>query len=169
MRYPTSKWTVESQFRRGEILFVDGRYKEAERAYAAVIAAGPGGFYEQGLYKHGWSLFKQSRGEESVTSFLKVIDNVLLEGNRLLDRDGLTRPQRELSDDAVRAVAITFYDLDGPQTLDAALKQRGDPPYAHLLYETLGDLYLQKERFQDAAQAYDAFAKRRPDSRYAPS
>lgn len=170
MRYPTSKWTVESQFRRGEILFTDSRYKEAERAYSAVIAAGPtGGFYEQGLYKHGWSLFKQSRGEESVASFLKVIDNVLIESNRLLDRNGLTRPQRELSDDAFRAVAITFYDLDGAQTLDGAMKQRGDPLYAHLLYETLGDLYLQKERFQDAALAYEAFAKRRPDSRYAPS
>jgi len=170
MRYPTSKWAVESQFRRGEILFSDARYREAEGAYGAVIAAGPkGGFYEQGLYKHGWSLFKQSRGEESVGSFLKVIDNVLIDSNRLLDRNGLTRPQRELSDDAFRAIAITFYDLDGSETLDAALKQRGDPLYAHLLYETLGDLYLQKERFQDAAQAYEAFAKRRPDSRYAPS
>jgi cellulose synthase operon protein C len=170
MRYPSSKWMVESQFRRGEILFSDARYREAESAYSAVIGAGPkGGFYEQGLYKHGWSLFKQNRGEESVGSFLKVIDSVLIESNRLLDRNGLTRPQRELSDDAFRAIAITFYDLDGSETLDAALKRRGDPLYAHLLYETLGDLYLQKERFQDAAQAYEAFAKRRPDSRYAPS
>jgi len=170
MRYPSSKWTVESQFRRGEILFTSARYKEAEGAYGAVIAAGPtGGFYEQGLYKHGWSLFKQSRGEESVRSFLKVIDNVLIENDRLLDRNGLTRPQRELSDDAFRAIAITFYDLEGPDTLDAALKQRGDPLYAHLLYETLGNLYMEKERFQDAAQAYEAFPKRRPDDRYAPS
>ena len=37
------------------------------------------GFYEQGLYKHGWSLFKQSRGEESVASFLQVLDRVLVE------------------------------------------------------------------------------------------
>ncbi len=171
MRYPSSKWRVESQFRRGEILFSDARYREAEGAYGAVIAAGPkGGFYQQGLYKHGWSLFKQSRGEESVGSFLKVIDNVLVENNRLLERNGLTRPQRELSDDAFRAIAITFYDLEGAVSLDTALKQRGaDPLYAHLLYETLGDLYMEKERFQDAAQAFEAFPKRRPDDRYAPS
>ena len=38
-----------------------------------------------------------------------------------------------------------------------------------MLYNSLGDLYLEKERYQDAAKAFEAFAKRRPDDRYAPS
>ena len=169
-QYPDSKWITEAQFRRGEILFSAQRYKDSERAYAAVVAAGPeSGYYDQGLYKHGWSLFKQSRGEESVTSFLKLIDRVMIDNGKLRDRDALDRPSRELSDDAFRAVAITFYDLDGPESLDAFLKQRGDPVYAHLLYENLGNLYIEKERYQDAALAYEAFAKRRPDDRFAPS
>ncbi|HEY6640696.1 tetratricopeptide repeat protein [Povalibacter sp.] len=169
-QYPDSKWITEAQFRRGEILFSATRYKDAEGAYAAVVAAGPqSGYYDQGLYKHGWSLLKQSRGEESVGSFLKLIDRVMIENGRLRDRDALDRPSRELSDDAFRAVAITFYDLDGPESLDAFLKQRGDPVYAHLLYENLGNLYIEKERYQDAALAYEAFAKRRPDDRFAPS
>ena len=169
-KYPDSAWLTESQFRRGEILFSRGRYADAERAYAAVTKAGPdSGFYEQGLYKHGWSLFKQSRGEESVGSFLRLLDRVLIKDGKLRERDSLTRPERELTDDALRAMAITFSDLEGPETLDAALKQRGDPVYAHLLYESLGNLYIEKERYQDAALAYEAFAKRRPDDRYAPS
>jgi tetratricopeptide (TPR) repeat protein len=169
-KYPQSQWVTESQFRRGEILFSSGHYRDAEKAYAAVTAAGPdSGFYEQGLYKHGWALFKQSRGEESVGSFLRLLDRVLVRDGKLRARDSLTRPERELSDDAMRAMAITFADLDGPETLDAALKQRGDPVYAHLLYEALGNLYIEKERYQDAALAYEAFAKRRPDDRYAPS
>ncbi len=168
--YPNSKWATEAQFRRGEILFSATRYKDSERAYAAVVAAGPeSGYYEQGLYKHGWSLFKQGRGEESVASFLKVIDRVLTRDGKLRERDSLQRPERELTDDAFRAVAITFYDIDGPESLDAFLKQRGDPVYAHLLYESLGNLYIEKERYQDAALAFEAFAKRRPDDRFAPS
>ena len=168
--YPSSKWTTEAQFRRGEILFSAGRYREAEGAYAAVVNAGPdSGFYEQGLYKHGWSLFKQGRGEESVDSFLRVIDRVLVANGNLRPSDSLTRPERELTDDAFRAIAIAFYDLEGPDSLDAALRVRGDPVYAHLLYETLGNLYIEKERYQDAALAFEAFAKRRPDDRYAPS
>jgi tetratricopeptide (TPR) repeat protein len=170
-KVPNSKWNTEAQFRRGEILFSMARYRDAEAAYAAVVKAGPeGGFYDQGLYKRGWSLFKQGRGEESVASFLKVIDRVLIDGaGKLRDRDMLERPPRELTDDAFRAIAITFYDLDGAESLDAALKQSGDPLYAHLLYESLGNLYIEKERYQDAALAYEAFAKRRPDDRYAPS
>lgn len=169
-KYPSSKWATEAQFRRGEILFSAARYRDAEAAYAAVIAAGAdSGYYEQGLYKHGWSLFKQGRGEESVVSFQKVIDRVLLDNGKLRARDSLTRPARELTDDAFRTIAITFYDLDGPESLDAALKQRGDPVYAHLLYEALGNLYIEKERYQDAALAYEAFAKRRPGDRFAPS
>jgi TolA-binding protein len=169
-QYPAGRWTTEAQFRRGEILFSAARYGEAEKAYSAVISAGTdSGYYEQGLYKHGWSLFKQSRGEESVVSFLKLIDRVLVADGKLRPREALDRPERELTDDAFRAVAITYYDLDGPETLDAALRQRGDPVYAHLLYENLGNLYMEKERYQDAALAYEAFAKRRPDDRFAPS
>ena len=55
-----------------------------------MVTAGPdSGYYEQGLYKHGWSLFKQGRGEESVASFLKVIDRVLVEDGKLRERDSL--------------------------------------------------------------------------------
>jgi tetratricopeptide (TPR) repeat protein len=169
-QYPSSKWNTEAQFRRGELLFSAARYKDSEQAYAEVIAAGvDSGYYDQGLYKHGWSLFKQGRGEESVDSFLKVIERVLVDDGKLRERDALERPARELTDDAFRAVAITFYDLEGPESLDAFLGQRGDPVYAHLLYEALGNLYIEKERYQDAALAFEAFAKRRPEDRFAPS
>ena len=170
-QFPSSPWDTEAQFRRGEILFSATRYGDAEAAYRKVMDGGPdSGFYDQGLYKHGWSLFKQNRGEESVVSFLKVIERVLiLQDGKLKEREYLERAERELADDAFRAIAITYYDLDGAETLDAALKQRGDPVYAHLLYEGLGNLYMEKERYQDAALAYEAFAKRRPDDRFAPS
>lgn len=169
-QFPNSSWITESQFRRGEILFSLGRYRDAERAYAAVVSGGANsGFYEQGLYKHGWSLFKLSQGEESVGSFLRLLDRVLVSGGKIRQPEDLSRPERELTDDALRAVAITFSDLDGPESLDAMLKGRGDPLYAHRLYEALGNLYIEKERYQDAALAFEAFAKRRPDDRFAPS
>ena len=121
-KFPQSQWYTEAQFRRGEILFSAGRYRDAELAYNAVVKAGPeGDFYGQGLYKHGWSLFKQGRGEESVASFLKVLDRVLIARRQAApERDTLTRPERELSEDTLRVMAITFSDLDGPETLDGA-------------------------------------------------
>lgn len=169
-QYPHSTWTTEAQFRRGEILFSAQQYALAERAYTAVIAAGEqSSFFEQSLYKHGWSLFKQARGEESVGSFLQLLDRVLVRAGALQPVEALGRAQRELIEDALRVIAITFSDLDGPISLDAFLARQGDPIYAHRLYEALGQLYLEKERYQDAAQAYEAFAKRRPEDRFAPS
>jgi len=62
-RYPKTREIAEVQFRRGELLFSAKRYADSEAAYQQVIARGATGstFYEQSLYKHGWSQFKQSQ------------------------------------------------------------------------------------------------------------
>src|SRR5689334_24525601 len=77
-KYPQSPQLDEVQFRRGELLFSAKRYKEAEQAYAAVMGrGGSSAFYQQSLYKDGWSLFKQSLTLESLPSFGGVLDRVL--------------------------------------------------------------------------------------------
>lgn len=167
--YPKSERLAEAQFRRGEIHFSNGRYADADQAYAAVVAQGAAsGFYDQGLYKRGWALFKQARSDESTAEFLTLLDRVLAENGKLQQRDALSRPERELTDDAFRALAVTFADLEGPGTLDDVVARRSMPVYGHLLYGALGDLYLEKERFQDAALAYAAFVKQMPDDQNAP-
>ena len=74
----------EVQFRRGELLFSAKRYREAadglRRGHRAAVAASA--FYTQALYKHGWSLFKQSLNEDSLPSFAGVLDQQLLARQR---------------------------------------------------------------------------------------
>jgi tetratricopeptide (TPR) repeat protein len=167
---PAAALYPEAQFRRGEIFFSNGRYAEAEQAYAAVIkgAGKRSDFYAPALYKHGWSLFKQSRDEEASQSFLAVLDEVLTSGGELRETSGLTRAQREMADDSMRAMSITFASAEGVQSLQASLNRHGLRPYEPQLYRSLGDLYLEKERYQDAAETYRAFAKRQPMHREAP-
>src|SRR5688572_32495958 len=58
--YPRTTHLDEAQFRRGETLFVQKRYRESERAYAYVLGVGDSlPVYEQSLYKHGWPQFKR--------------------------------------------------------------------------------------------------------------
>ena len=170
-KYPQSQWYTEAQFRRGEILFSAGRYHDAELPTRRSSRRGPeGDFYGQGLYKHGWSLFKQSRGEESVASFLKVLDRVLVSDGKLRDRESLTRAGAR----AERRHAARHGDhvlgsrrpRDARRAAQAARQRSGVRAPA---VRRLGNLYISKERFQDAALAFEAFAKRRPDDRYAPS
>jgi tetratricopeptide (TPR) repeat protein len=74
----------------------------------------------------------------------------------------------ELVDDTTRALSIGFAGADGVATLQSALNRHGPAPYEALLHAALGDLYLEKERYQDAAQAYRAYAKRQPMDPEAP-
>jgi tetratricopeptide (TPR) repeat protein len=92
--HPSGAHYAEAQFRRGEIFFSAQRYADAERAYAAVLAHGASDFTVQSLYKHGWSLFKQSREDESAVSFLQLLDRVLVASDGARRADDLSRAQR---------------------------------------------------------------------------
>ncbi len=169
-RYPQSPQLDEVQFRRGELLFSDKRYADAEHAYAAVINRGPGSaFYQQSLYKHGWSMFKQSLALESLPSFGGVLDQELGTARaRSVQLEKLKRADRELVEDTLRVMSITFSYNDGAASLEQYMRQRGERPYAWLLYSRLGDLYVDKQRYQDAASVYRAYVARDPYSDQAP-
>jgi len=168
--YPQSPQLDEVQFRRGELLFSAKRYPEAEHAYAAVIARGAeSGFYQQSLYKHGWSLFKQSMTLESLPSFGKVLDRELgTTPAKAVRLESLKRADRELVDDTLRVMSVSFSYNDGVSSLERYVQQHGQRPYNWLLYERLGDLYVDKQRYQDGAGVYRAFVARDPYSDHAP-
>jgi TolA-binding protein/Flp pilus assembly protein TadD len=168
-RYPGKAHYDEAQFRRGELEFGAQKYADAEGAYAAVLALGPASdFYEQALYKRGWSLLKLSRDAESSESFLRLMDRLLVKDGKLRPASDLSRPEHELNDDALRALSITFAGTDGVASLEAAVAAHGSTPYESQLYRALGDLYVEKERFQDGAETYRAFSRRHPADPEAP-
>jgi cellulose synthase operon protein C len=176
-QYPNTRFMDEAQFRRGELLFSDKAYPKAQKAYEAVIKIGSiSSFYSQSLYKHGWSLFKQGENERSLDSFAGVLDSMLVakrDPNVLVEIDTLSRPNRELVEDTFRVMSITFSYLDGPKTVDEFVKHRtprgGLPrPYSYLLYARLGDLYVEKERWTDAADSYRAFVSQDKNNEKAP-
>jgi TolA-binding protein len=96
--YPNSHYIDEAQFRRGELLFTNKAYAGAQSAYEAVIKFGSASaFYDQSLYKHGWSLFKQGESERSLESFARVLDSVLVsksDSKQLIEIDTLSRANR---------------------------------------------------------------------------
>jgi len=169
-RYPDARDMDEVQFRRGELLFSARRYREAQQAYAAVIARGAATpFYVQSLYKSGWSLYKESLPDDSLPLFARLLDSELLapEGRvrPLLD---LKRADRELVEDSLRVMSVTFSQDSGAQSIDRFVGQYGARPYDSLLYSRLGDLYVAKQRYQDAASTYLAYVDANPQSDAAP-
>jgi len=166
VKYPDTALIDEVQFRRGEMLFLRKGYNAAEMAYQDVIRAGDSSrFYEQSLYKLGWAQFKLAWYEDSNGSFFELLDRKIAdveigEGEERLAT--LKRAERELIEDAFRVLSISFSYMEGADSIDTLLQQRGMPEYSYVIYANLGDLYLEKERFQDAAQTYEAFVNQDP-------
>src|SRR5690606_15101323 len=149
-RYPDSPRIPEVQFRRGELLFSARRYREADRAYAEVTRRGPGDYYQQSLYKQGWSLFKQSLNDDSLPVFARLLDLQLRDasapqGFRPLETLG--RADREITEDTLRAMTLVFSYHEDVEPVNQLVDRLDNPPYASLLYAGLGDLHVEKERF----------------------
>ena len=76
--------------------------------------------------------------------------------------ENLSRADRELVEDTFRVFSISFSYMEGADSISTFLDNRGYPEYSYVVYINLGDLYLEKERFQDAAQTYEAFVAKDP-------
>ncbi len=165
-KYPTTPLIDEVQFRRGEMLFLRKDYDLAEPAYQSIVDSGEESrFYEQSLYKLGWAQFKLAKHDSSLTPFFDLLDRkmrgiVLRDGEERLE--DLTRAERELVEDTFRVLSISFSYMEGAESIDEFLGARGHPDYSHVIYMNLGDLYLEKERFVDAAETYEAFVEQDP-------
>lgn len=169
-RYPGSEHQQEAQFRRGEIQFVRKQYGEAERAYRAVVDFGAQSpFFEQSLYKLGWCYFKQGLYDESNATFLALLDRKLTTGPVESGKPELTRAEQERVDDTLRAMSLGFSYEDGPRSVAALFSQQGARHYEDIVYERLGNLYLDKQRYTDAAQAFQAFVDNNPVHQQAPA
>ena len=171
-RFPDTPLIDEVQFRRGEMLFLRKRYNDAELAYQDVVAYGESGkFYEQALYKLGWSQFKLAWHEDSLEPFFELLDRKISD-IEIKERDNrleqLSRANQELVEDTFRVLSISFSYMEGPDSITDFLDSKGQPDYSWVIYMNLGDLYLEKERYQDAAQAYEAFVGQDPYHSKAP-
>ena len=171
-QYPDTPLIDEVQFRRGEMLFLRKKYNDSEIAYSAVVAYGPSSrFYEQALYKLGWSKFKLAWYEESLDPFFELLDRKISDmqwqdGEYRLEE--MTRADQELVEDTFRVLSIGFSYLEGAESIDSYLAGRGRPEFSYVIYRNLGDLYLEKERFVDAAEAYEASVNQDPNHSKSP-
>ena len=170
--YPDTRYLDEVQFRRGETLFVLRRYAEAEQAYATIVKRFPDSvYYEKALYKYGWTQFKQNKYEQALNSYIVLLDKKLEHG-KLQENgipDELPRAEKELLDDTLRVVSLSFSYQEGAKSIPRYFAKSGHRAYEPLLYRNLGKLYLDKDRITDAADVFLAYVASNPESPLAPS
>jgi TolA-binding protein len=159
---PESAFAAEAQFRRAEQAFSQQEFNKAYELYTAVADFGEQTpFFLNAVYMQGWSLFKQDRYHQALEPFGLVMDKVLPPGTRVED---LSESQKSLLADTMKVMGFSFSYLDGPETIAEFADRSGDRQYQDLIYRQLGDLYLDKRRYRDAANTYLAYVTRYPDS-----
>lgn len=159
-RYPGEPFSDEVGFRRGEHLFMLREYPQAELAYQGVLALGERGeFYERALFKHGWSVYKQGDMKRALDSFFRLLDRNFARHQDLAE---FSRSEREVLDDTLRIISVSFAYLEGSESIDAFFQRYGQRAYEDKVYERLAELYLSQERIEDATRTYREFAGRYP-------
>ena len=158
--YPQSQYFVEAQFRRGDFLFGKAQYEPAQNAYQAVVDDGQQtAFYENAVYMHGWALFKRNHYEPALESFTIVLDRAMPSSGLL---EGVDPNRLALVEDSIRIMSVIFSYLDGARSIAATYDHLGPRAYEGLLYEKLGDLYVDQERYQDGIDTYKMYMDKMP-------
>ena len=166
-QYPESRHLDELQFRRGEYLFTRKKMLAAEEAYASIVAHGPGtGYYELALYKLGWTLYKQMLLDEAVLHYITLLDYKTSIEYDFDQTEDETDSQRIA--DTYRVISLCFSDLGGAEAVASFFTANGPRDYESRVYRNLGEFYLEKLRYNDAATVYEAFVDLYPVHRSSP-
>lgn len=165
--YPRSDYYLEALFRSGEIYYANDVYDKAEQAYQRLVDRGEeeNKFFISAMYLKGWSLFKQTRYDDALMAFTQVLDYEFPDESRLLSADP---GQKNMLEDILRVMAITF-DYQGDwETIAAFYDKAGPRHYEYLLYDKLASQYYDKKYFKSGASTLRAFIQRNPDDVLAP-
>ncbi len=155
-KFPESRHLDEIQFRRAEYFFTRKKYFDAEEAYAAIIAiGGSSDYYELALYKMGWTLYKQMMLEEALQSYVTLLDHKVSTGYDFDQTEDEAAQQRV--SDTYRVMSLCFSELGGAEAITSFFALTGPRSYEDRVYRHLGEFYLEKLRYNDAASVYEAF------------
>jgi tetratricopeptide (TPR) repeat protein len=164
---PHSAHYDEIQFRRGEYFFTRRKFGDAEPAYSAVIGLGPdSSYYEFALYKLGWTLYKQEFYDEAQRRFMALLDYKVSTGYDF-DQKHEEDEERRVAD-TFRVISLGFSNLGGPDVVREYFAENGRRDYENRIYANLGEFYLAKLRYDDAAKTYKAFVALNPFHRSSP-
>jgi len=163
--HPDSELMTEVQFRRGEILFSNGEYRDAQAAFESVISTGESVYLANAYYMKGWSLFKQGDYESALLSYTKVLDRVLPADQKV---ESVDQRNRTMVEDLLRVMGLSFSYLGGADSLEKLFARTGAKPYEILVYDRYSELLLNKEQYSDAISVYQRFIALHPMSLWSP-
>ena len=165
--YSRSRYIDEVQFRIGEYHFTRKKFLDAEDAFKTIVDMGPGSsYFEFALYKLGWTFYKQDLYEDSLHRFIALLDHKIKSGYDF--ENPKDRLEHQRIEDTYQVISLAFSNLGGAGAVIAYFEKFGKRSYEVDVYGNLGEYYLEKRRYNDAAVSYKSFVKQNPYHKVAP-
>lgn len=158
--YPGSVYFLESHFRLGQLYYASHDYEMAANAYQTIIDIGRENneYYVTAGYLLGWAFYKQNLFEQSLLAFTRVLDEEFANEKALENAVANT----DLRDDIFRVMAITFAEIGDWEQIAVFYQTHGQRFYEYRLYDSLANLYYEREFHRSAASTLRAFVLRYP-------
>lgn len=166
--FPESGLVDDARFMSGELLFSEHRFREAEQEFAPLARKKQwaGDLFEPAQYKYAWTLFDEDAYEDAADVFIQILDR-LLPRNAPKEPDAalatVDRNRADLARDSLRGLNLCFIRLGGPKALNDYFETHKEPRFSPTIYIALGDAFLEKRRYTDAAETYETFVARHPN------
>jgi TolA-binding protein len=166
-QYPDSIYYLDAEFRLGELRYAMKDYVAAEQSFRRLVEYGRIGnkYYSNAGYMLGWSLFKQSRYDDSQIAFARLLDEDYPDQNSI---DNATGASLEILKDSIYTMAVTFSYGGEWEEIGEFFDEYGHRHYEYLIYNRLADYYYDQKYYQSGASALTAYIERYPDSEQAP-
>jgi len=154
-RHPSYVNIAEAHFRKADIHFNNGEYRQAKVSYLAVTQLTTDRILLNAKYMLGWVYYKEIDFESSVNSFAFVLNSILKEEKTL---DSLTKAEKPLVEDSIHSLSLALDKLGGAESI-ADLPAIANRSYVWMLYDHLGDYYLEKELYEQSAKTFRHFVR----------
>lgn len=168
-RYPQSRFTTDAWTRIGEYWFEDetdpAALRKAADAYTAATRDTGHRFYDKARYKLAWTYYRMDWFDESVDSFLLLLDHY-----QSHQQSGDKADEGDLRAEALQYIALSLADetWGGMARAKEIFAKRGGRPYETEVYRRLGNVYFDQVRNEDAIAAYQQVLTTDPLSPDAP-
>ena len=163
-RHPTYPNLAEAYFRKGDIHFNNQDYRRAEQSYHAVTQLDKSKRAINAHYMLGWAYYKQTEYNKSIDAFTYVLDQLLINQSSI---ENLGKAEKPLVKDTLHSMTLALDRIGGAETI-ASLEAIATKNYVWMIYEDIGEHYLEKELYEDSATAFRLFVNNHRHSVQAP-
>lgn len=163
-RHPYYANVAEAHFRMGDLHFNNQNYKAAQTSYLAVTNYENKKLAVNARYMLGWSYYKQARFHDSLKEFALVLNYFMADVSAIGE---LGKAQQPMATDTVHSISLALDKVGGAEAI-AAVPAIAEKDYAWMIYDNLGNYYLEKELYESSAATFRLFVNKHKDSDKAP-